>query len=54
MDADQEVNTTRVLVSEIQSLDGTRSRIYVREDGSIELEIQEIVPFSYNNSRRSG
>ena len=56
MDADQEVNgnITRVLLSEVQSLDGTWSRIYVLEDGSFEFEIEHIVPFQYHKGRRSG
>ena len=49
MDADQKVNDrpiiTRILLSEVQSLDGTWSRIYVLEDGSFELEIEHIAPF---------
>ena len=58
MDANQEVNgkhiITRILLSEVQSLDGTRSRIYVLEDGSFELEIQHVVPSQDNEGRRSG
>ena len=58
MDANQEVNgkpnITRVLVSEVQSLDGSRSRIYFLEDGSFELEIQHVVPAQDNEGRHSG